>query len=318
VLGRRQLLRTGSLLAAVAGLGACGVRWDDVRLDDVPTPDPPSLSADDLARFDAVVAVRALLDLAAVVPDPAGAVVAARHQVHLDRLGPLPGRVPSPSATPSGWPTTSPPPAGPVDAAALAAAETATADRLLASAAGPDAAAGGPLARLLVVVAASCRATATGLGAEVAAPAPLPAPDALGAGEPGGAGAVGVLVETHRAAAYGYGVLAVRLADAGRDAARVAIDAHTDAASGLVNLAAAAGTDLPPAQPAYVVQRPADAAAAAALALGLELDVAAAAGSLVAAATGGWRTLAADQLTGAVATALAWGPVPDLPGAPDL
>ena len=315
---RRTLLRLAGLAAATTGLAACGVRWDDVRLDDVPTPQPPTLSPDDLVRFGAVVEVQALLDLATLWSDSGGAAVADRHRAHLAQLGPLPGPVPSPSATPSGWPTTSPAPTAPSDAAALGAAELAASGRLLASVEGA-ADLGGGLARLVVAVATSCRAVAADLAVPGRAPVGLPAADAVDpAGLRAGGDALTDLVEAHRAAAHGGGVLAVRLAGAPREAARAQLAAHSAAAAALVDLAEAAGVQVGPAQPAYVVGRPADAAAAAALALGLELDVAGAAGALVAATTGDWRTVAADQVVAAGLTARTWGALPDFPGLPGL
>ena len=315
---RRTLLRLGGLAAAAGGLAACGVRWDDVRLDDVATPAPPALSPDDLVRFAAVVGVQALLDLATAAGSATAVSVADRHRAHLAELGPLPGPVPSPSATPSGWPTASPPPTGPADDAALGAAELTTSARLLAAVADAAALDGG-LARLVVAVATSCRAVAADLGTPVPAPVPLPAADAVDpAGLRAGGDALTELVEAHRAAAHGDGVLAVRLAGAQREAARTQLTGHTAAAEALVDVARAAGVEVGPAQPAYVVERPADAAAATALALGLGLDVAGAAGALVAATTGDWRVLATDQVVAAALTARTWGALPDFPGVPGL
>ncbi len=318
--GRRGLLRSAGLgavaVAAAASLAGCGVRWEDVRLDDVPTPEPPALGPDDLARFAAIASVQALLDLATTVSDPLAVAVADRHRVHLERLGPLPGPIPSPSATPSGWPTTSPPPTGAADLTTLAAAEAAAGTALVAAASAPGSQVGGPLALVLVAIGTRCRVTAASLGTEVAGTVLPEEVDPAGlraAGEP-----LAALVEAHRAAAYGYGVLAVRLADGARDTARDAIAAHRATAQHLLDLAAPAGIEVPPAGPAYVVAAPADAAAAGLLALSLELDVAAAAGALVAAATGAWRTLAADHLGTVALGARAWGEVPAFPGAPAL
>ncbi len=314
--GRRTLLQAAGAAAVGASLTACGVRWDDVRVDDVATPTPPSLGPDDLARFGAVVSVQALLDLATAVQDPVARAVAERHRAHLARLGPLPGPIPSPSSTPSGWPTTSRPPTGTVDLAVLAAAELATATGLITSAGAADSRVVGPLALLLVAVGARCRVTAASLGAEVAATA-LPE-EADPSGLRSATGQLAPLVEAHRAAAYGYGVLAVLLDDAGRDTGRAAIATHRAAAQHLVDLGAEAGVDVPAAQPGYAVAVPADAEAAEALALALELDVAAAAGSLVLITTGQWRTLAADHLADVALDARAWGEVPAFPGAPAL
>lgn len=314
--GRRTVLQAAGTALVGASLAACGVRWDDVRVDDLATPTPPALGPDDLARFGAVVSVQALLDLATAVQDPVAGAVAERHRAHLARLGPLPGPIPSPSSTPSGWPTTSPPPQGPEELAVLAAAELATATGLIASAGGADSRVEGPLALLLVAVGARCRVTAASLGAEVAATVLPEEPDPSGLGS--ATEQLATLVEAHRAAAYGYGVLAVRLDDVGRDTGRAAIGTHRAAAQHLVDLGAEAGADVPAARPGYAVAVPADAVTAAALALALELDVAAAAGSLVVATTGQWRTLAADHLADVALEARAWGEVPAFPGAPAL
>ncbi len=203
-----------------------------------------------------------------------------RHRAHLAELGPLPGPVPSPSATPSGL------------ADHLAAADrrrptpprsarpsSPTSQRLLASvadAAGPGRRTGpARRRRRRVLPGRRRRPRRAGTGSARPArgrtpstpPGCAPASDALTA-----------LVEAHRAAVHGDGVLAVRLAGAPRDAARAQLAGHAAAAAALVDLAGAAGVEVGPAQPAYVVERPVDAAAAAALALGLELDVAGAAG----------------------------------------
>ncbi len=318
--------RRRSVLVAVLGttlLSACGVRWEDVRLDDRPTPTPPRLSADDLARFAAVDTVRALQLLAETVAlDPAAEsarLAAQQHARQLEQLGPLPGPVPSPSSTPSGWPvpsTEATQTAAPVTTATLAEAESAAAASLVTAALGSGSAeVSGPLARLLSSLAASCAAHARLLGAappavEVSAEPPVgPAPataDLL------------ALVEAERAAAYAYGVLAVALSDGARTRGRAALSHHRRRSAMLAELAAGAGVEMPPAQPAYAVARPADQPEAVALAHQLELDVATAAGALVAASTGAWRAQAAHALVEATVAAAAWGPPPTFPGAPDL
>ncbi len=242
---------------------------------------------------------------------------AAAHDRHLEALGPLPGPVPSPSATPEGWPTplagTAAPPA---DAAALGVLEQDAAARLLALGCGATSTVGGPLARLLAGVAAGCRTTAAALGATT--------PDAVLPDEvdPSGAAtaqdAAVALVEAHRAAAYGFGVLGAALDDAGRDAARTSLAGHGVVADLLAGLATSGGLDVPPPAPAVSVPPAADAAAARALAHALETDVAAAAADLVAVTTGGWRTLAGDQLARAATDLSAWGAAPAFPGLPEL
>lgn len=309
----RRALLGAALLVPLAG---CGIRWDDVRLDDVATPAPPTLADDDLARFEAVALLTALREAAGSLAVPAAAAAAEAHGRHLDALGPLPGPVPTPSSTPSGWPTTSAAASPPVDAAALGVLEQDAAARLLELACGDASTVGGPLARLLAGVSAGCRTTAAALGASTPGAA---LPDEV---DPSGAEAATdgllALVTAHRAAAYGYGVLGAALDDAGRDAARTSLASHRSVADALTELARGAGVEVPPEAPAWSVPPVGDATAARALAHGLETDVAVAAADLVAASTGGWRTLAGDQLARAATDLAAWGPVPAFPGLPEL
>lgn len=309
----RRALLGAALLVPLAG---CGIRWDDVRLDDVATPAPPTLGEDDLARFEAVALVTALREAAGALDVPAAVAAVAAHERHLEALGPLPGPVPTPSSTPSGWPTTSAAASPPADAAALAVLEQDAAARLLDLACGEASTVGGPLARLLAGVSAGCRTTAAALGASTPAAA---LPDQV---DPSGADAATdgllALVTAHRAAAYGYGVLGAALDDAGRDAARTSLASHRSVADALAELAGAAGVEVPPGAPAWSVPPVADAPAARTLAHGLETDVAVAAADLVAASTGGWRTLAGQQLAAAATDLAAWGPVPAFPGLPEL
>lgn len=305
-----------ALLAAVlvVPLGGCGVRWDDVRLDDVATPAPPELGADDLARFEAVALVAGLRDAAGALAVPAAAAALAAHERHLEALGPLPGPVPTPSSTPSGWPTATAAAPPPADAAALGVLEGDAAARLLELGCGDASTVGGALARLLAGVSAGCRTSAAALGAST--------PDAALPQEldPAGVGSDGLLalVAAHRAAAYGFGVLGAVLDDAGRDAARTSLASHGGLADALAELGTAAGVEVPAPAPAWSVPAPADATAARALAHGLESDVAVAAADLVATSTGGWRALAGDQLARAATDLAAWGPAPAFPGLPEL
>lgn len=313
---RRPARRAFLGAALLVPLAGCGIRGDDVRLDDVATPSPPSLGEDDLARFEAVALVTGLREAAGTLTLPAAQAAVAAHERHLEALGPLPGPVPTPSATPSGWPTAASVPTTPADAAALGGLEQDAATRLLELGCGEDSTVSGPLARLLAAVAAGCRASAAALGAstpDVALPEEVDRSGA-DAARPG----LLALVTAHRAASYGFGTLGPALDDDGRDAARTALAYHRVVADALAALGAAAGVQLPPEAPAWSVPAVADATAARALAHGLETDVAVAAADLVAGSTGGWRTLAGDRLARAATDLAQWGPAPPFPGLPEL
>ncbi len=309
-----------------------------MRLDDVPTPTPPVLGPDDLARIAAVERVTALHGLATALasasPDPGAATVdlaaatAADHASHLDQLGPLPGPVPTPSATPQGWPAGDAPTVpGPPTAALLSTTENACATDLL----GRTGETSGHLARLLASVATSCGARAVDLAAVAGSPAPAPLvpgsalgllaespDDVVAALTPSEREALTTLVAAHHAAAYAYGVLAVRLQGAARARAVASIGLHGDDANALTAAATRGGLDLPPAAPAYGLPVLADAEAAGALAARLELDVAAGAASLLPTDVAQLRSLATEQLVTAGLAAATWGALPAFPGMPEL
>ncbi len=333
---RRSFLVSGGAAAALMALTGCGLRPSDVRLDDVPTPTPPVLAPDDLARFAAIERLTALRELAEAVvaasPTPTAvadlaAAAAADHVAHLDQLGPLPGPVPTPSATPQGWPTAGPPPVpGPPTPAVLATTENACAVDLL----GRTGETSGELARLLASIATSGGARAVALASLAAAPAPVlvpgtgaellaePSEDLMGSLQPSDRQALEGLVGAHHAAAYAFGVLAVRLDGTPRDRAVASIVRHSGDANALSAAAARAGADLPPAAPAYRLPVLTDAAAAETLASRLELDVADAAAALVPTDVAGLRTVATERLVAAGLQAAAWGPLPAFPGMPEL
>ena len=314
---RRSLLLAA--LGGVATLAGCGVDWDAVRRDDLPTPSPPQLEPKDVARFPAVSTIHRLHELAlALRSDPAGSGqrAAEQHARQLVQLGPLPGPVPAASATPSGWPSSSRALPQPSTLQALSRAETVAAADLLARAVATGGTElPGPLARLLASLAANCAAHGVLTGGRATA-FELSAGGTL---RPSGApGDLVALIEADRAAAYAYGVLTVRLQDEPRESGRQARAAHRQRAGTLAGLALGAGADVPPVAPAYAVQAPQDAAGARALALRLELDVAAAAAALVSSATGGWRALGAHVLVQATVAAVGWGEPPAFPGIPEL
>ncbi len=314
---RRSLLL--ATLGGVAALAGCGVDWDAVRRDDLPTPSPPRLEPQDVARFAAVGTIDGLRKLAlALTSDPAGVGqrAAEQHARQLMQLGPLPGPVPAASATPWGWPSSSRTQPQPSTLQVLSQAEAVASAELLAGAVTTGRTGlPGPLARLLASLAASCAAHGVLTGGRAAA-LELSAGGAL---SPSGAtGDLMALIEADRAAAYAYGVLTVHLQDGPRESGRQARSAHRQRSETLAGLALDAGADVPPAGPAYAVQAPQDAAGARALALRLELDVAAAAGALVSSAAGGWRTLGAHVLVQATVAAVRWGEPPAFPGIPEL
>jgi hypothetical protein len=335
---RRSLLAWGGVLASSPLLAGCGLDLSDVRLDDVPTPTPPVLGPDDLARFAAIERLTVLQQMASALardtPPQAQAVqeqaaaAEADHTEHLAQLGPLPGPVPSPSSTPEGWPTsTASAPPGEPSPKLLGEAENACAVDLL----GRVGEIGGALARLLASIATSCGARGVELAGLAGSPPPAPLvpgtataslaeadADALRELPPAHRTALETLVAAHHAASYAYGVLAVRLEGSSRKKAVEAIGRHRTDAEGLTAAAAKIGMELPPAAPAYQVPAVADAAAAVALAERLELDVAEAGAALVASEVAELRTVGVEQLVTAGLYATIWAPLPPFPGMSEL
>lgn len=201
---------------------------------------------------------------------------------------------------------------------------------------------GGPTARLLVSVGAARAVLAARLAAAAGLPAPVPAfgdpfgDDGAGrvpadpadgadpAPEPappaGVAAAASAAVTGERAAAYGYGVMAVRLGGPARERAETALTEHALTADRLAAVAAGAGVTLTSAwsPPAWRVPEPVTGArAAVTLATAVEGRTAALHADLVAAATGALRAAATDALLRAALRRAAWaGAAQALPGLP--
>jgi hypothetical protein len=313
------------LTGLVIGLGGCGIDWNSVRLDTTPTPTPPTLSPDDVARFAAVATIGALHHQAATVTDPAdhgpllGELTAA-HAAHLQQLGPLPGPVPSPSATPTGWPpaTTSPPP--PLDVAGLAGAEASAAGSLLT---GLDKLTPA-LAQLLCSIACCCLSAAQAL-AEVSdaplppSPAPTPPTDLQGRATPQVADALNALIDADLQAGFGYAGVAAKLTGDQRTLALTRMSAHTSRAQRLQAMASDAGATPTPAPPAYAGALPGDEGAARELAVRFENACAAAASALVGVADGPARIVGVAAVLDTGMAGWQWSSaLSAFPGMPDL
>lgn len=336
---RRSLIAWGGVLVTSPLLVGCGLDVSDLRLDDVPTPTPPVLGPDDLARFAAIERLTGLRQLASALatgtPPPLAQATAEQasaaesdHTEHLDQLGPLPGPVPSPSSTPEGWPSsTATAPPGEPTASLLGHAENACAVDLL----GRVGETGGALARLLASIATSCGARGVELAALAGSPVPAPLVPGTATASlaeataetraelpPADRTALDALVAAHHAASYAYGVLAVRLQGPARKKAVAAVSRHRTDADGLTAAAAKVGVELPPAAPAYQLPAVADAPAAVALAARLELDVADAGAALVASGVAELRTIGVEQLVTSGLDAASWAPLPPFPGMSEL
>ncbi len=313
------------LAGLVISLGGCGVDWSSVRLDTTPTPTPPRLSPDDLARFAAVSTISTLHQQSALVPDPADqgellADLTAAHAAHLSQLGPLPGAVPSPSATPTGWPaaTTSPPP--PLDLAALAGAESSAAGSLLT---GIDELKPG-LAQLLCSIACCCLSAAQALadasGAQLP-PSPVPQPPngLQGRAAPDVAAALNALIAADLQAGFGYAGVAAKLPGDQRTLALTRMESHTSRAQRLQAMATDAGATPAPPPPAYAGALPGDEAAARERAVRFENACAAAASALVGAGDGSARIVGVAAVTDSGLAAWQWSStLTAFPGMPDL
>ena len=339
----RAALGAGVLGALVSGCGVDlgAIRWDDDEPVPTPTPGP-----DELARRQAVEDAGRLLAActaaATTRPDLAGLLdsLALQHSEHLVSLGVPELQTPSPvptteaptSATATATATagaSSEPGVDPV--AALAADLGSAATRALDDADGTSAG----LARLLAMIAA-CRSVQThqlASASGTAVPAPDPAPDAA-TGPATGPGAVPsqapsaaatspavrlsgdavaslqAAVDGEHAAAYGYGVLAARLAADQRARALEDLVGHQRVADDLGRWLAAAGADVPAAAPGYELPAPVtDAGQAVALAAHLEASLAVTDADLVAASNGPLRSVAARLLVARALATYGWSGV---------
>lgn len=329
----RAALGAGALGALVSGCGLDlgAIRWDD----DEPVP-PPTPGPDELARRraveDAGLLLAACTAAATTRPDLAGLLdsLALQHSEHLVSLG-----VPE-VQTPSAAPTTGPPatatptatagasPQPGVDPVATLAGDLgAAATRALDDAA--DTSAG--LARLLAMIGA-CRSVqahqlASASGTPTPAPDPATGPGAVPSQAPSPAAtstavrlsaktvaSLQAAVDGEHAAAYGYGVLAARLATDQRARALEDLAGHQRVARDLGRWLVAAGADVPAAAPGYALPAPVtDAAQAVALAAHLESALAATDADLVAASAGPLRSVSAELLVARALAAYGWSGV---------
>lgn len=121
------------------------------------------------------------------------------------------------------------------------------------------------------------------------------------------------------AAVYGYGVLAVHLTGAQRDAARNAYDTHRARRDVLIGLIEAQGDKPVAAAPAYTIPFPVTSAAdAARLAAQLEERLGASYADVVQATSGDTRRTGLEWLTDAAVRAVRWrGSSVAFPGLPE-
>jgi hypothetical protein len=126
-------------------------------------------------------------------------------------------------------------------------------------------------------------------------------------------------LENEYAAVYGYGVLAVRLAGAQREAARNAYDTHRARRDILIGLIEAKGDKPVAAAPAYAIPFPVTTAAdATRLATQLEERLGASYADVVQASSGDIRRTGLEWLTDAAVRAVRWrGTSVAFPGLPE-
>lgn len=126
-------------------------------------------------------------------------------------------------------------------------------------------------------------------------------------------------LQNEHAAVYGYGVLAVRLTGAQRDAARNAYDTHRARRDILISLIEAQGDKPVAAAPAYAIPFPVlTAADATRLATRLEERLGASYADLVQTSTGDARRTGLEWLTDAAVRAVRWrGTSVAFPGLPE-
>lgn len=331
-------------------LSGCGVDWRAARLDTEPSPTPPALTPDLLARFAAVDALSQLRLQAEALGTADGDVVAAAHAAHLTALGDLPGPVPSGSVTPSGWPTAPPASAPAVDTRALAEAEQAAGVAMWPA---PDLSA--ETARLLTSIVTSLFAAARLLDPT------LPEPMLTSAGEPAptepaptetatptapttttqtaddpdtpsptrvpvvpatltgidaeaAAQPLQAVVDAEDAAGFAYASFAAALAGDERERAVTLMSSHRDRTLQVRALAASAGVTLTAQPAAYAVPRLASEADVLAACAEAERSCAVAAAGLFDLAGDGVRPLSQALLLAAGQAQASWGPLPALPG----
>lgn len=126
-------------------------------------------------------------------------------------------------------------------------------------------------------------------------------------------------LQNEHAAVYGYGVLAVRLTGAQRDAARNAFDTHRARRDILIGLIEAQGDKPVAAAPAYALPFPVTTAAdATRLAAQLEERLGASYADVVQASSGDVRRTGVEWLTDAAVRAVRWrGTSVAFPGLPE-
>ncbi|QMU80580.1 DUF4439 domain-containing protein [Streptacidiphilus sp. PB12-B1b] len=231
---------------------------------------------------------------------------------------PTPSATPTPRHTPTATPTASATPAttgsaAPApDAAALAAAERATAE-----ARGADLAAASPALARLIASAAACGAQhAVLLGGSAPAAEPLPARGPLTAAA---LAALQAALAAENAAVYGYGVIGAQLAGDDRARAAAAMAAHQARGAALQQRISSAPATPAAAAPGYELPFPVGGRAAALrLAALLEDRLAVVYANGVQATTAGLRTALASALRRAALDALAWsGTASAFPGLPE-
>lgn len=341
---RRAVLAALSASAAAA-LAGCSTPWGRLRVQPLggdPPPTTPPPGPDELAVRAAAAAVSAVLAQVGGLDEALAGPLRSALGEQLTALGePAPSTSPATGAPTSTSTTTSspsgsaPPSTGASSPGAgqgvqqvsqLLAGAATTASSDLADVAGGT-------ARLLACAAAgldvagSWVLSATGADPEGAAapsssssPAAGPSSPSAGtsltpAAASGEQGALVAALAVEEAAQYGYGVLAVRLSGAQRDAAVSALGAHTDLVEQLRDDLLALSAAPPAPQPAWALPSPvADAAGALALAQQLEGSSAAAWADVVAAAVRARRDAAADQLRLAAQRWQSWRTAAGTPG----
>lgn len=327
--------RRAAVVAALAlALSGCGLRLE------TPPPQEPSPDAAEQVRartVDAALDLEAAAGSAASSADEATAAVlddvAAFSAEHVDALGGVyDSGLPRPtqSATSTTAPTVTP---HDVLDALRAAAGSALTDA--------DAAPDGGTARLLAAIgtardelaarlASALGEPADGGATATTAPAPTssgtasaqPDPTATGTAPALPAGmtdeAARALVLAHDQAGYGFEVVAAKLADDARAAARASGVRHRAAATAWAERAAIADTDRDPRRTAYALPGGLDdPTAAGALAASLEGAVAEAAAAALVGTAAGARSELVGELRDATAAARAWGAAPSaFPGLP--
>ncbi|MEH3076065.1 MAG: DUF4439 domain-containing protein [Quadrisphaera sp.] len=342
---RRAVLAALSASAAAA-LAGCSTPWGRLRVQPLggdPPPTTPPPGPDELAVQAAAAAVSAVLAQVGGLDEALAGPLRSALGEQLTALGePAPSTSPATGAPTSTATTTTSSPSGSAPPSTGASSPGAgrgvqQVSQLLVGAgttASSDLAdVAGGTARLLACAAAgldvagSWVLSATGADPEGAAAPPSSSSPAAGPSSPsagtsptpaaasGEQGALVAALAVEEAAQYGYGVLAVRLSGAQRDAAVSALGTHTDLVEQLRDDLLALGAAPPAPQPAWALPSPvADAAGALALAQQLEGSSAAAWADVVAAAVRERRDAAADQLRRAAQRWHSWRTAAGTPG----